>query len=133
MPTRILIAKGGLDGHDRGIKLVATGLRSAGMEVIYLGLHQTIERMVRTAVDEAVQVIGLSCHAGEHVSLTHELRTKLDEVGLNDVHLVMGGVFPVHDLEEIEKAGAELIFRVGEPLEEIARRIESLVEKKDES
>lgn len=127
MPIRILIAKTGLDGHDRGIKLIATALRSAGMEVIYLGMHQTLARIVRTARDEDVQVVGLSCHASEHVAATTELRRLLDEAELESIYLVVGGVFPAHDLQEIRTAGADLIFRVGEPMEAVAKRLSELV------
>ena len=128
MPVRVLVAKGGLDGHDRGIKLLAAALRSAGMEVVFLGPYQTTERVVRSAIDEDVDVVGLSCHAGEHVTWTKEVRDALDGAGGTSIHLVVGGVFPVHDIAEMQAAGAELVFRVGETLDQAVDRLRELAE-----
>jgi methylmalonyl-CoA mutase cobalamin-binding domain/chain len=126
MAVRVLVAKGGLDGHDRGIKLLATALRSAGMEVVFLGAFQTTERVVRSAIDEDVHIVGLSCHAGEHVSWTKEVRQALDAAGGSDIHIVVGGVFPAHDLDDMRAAGAELVFRVGETLQASVERLRDL-------
>jgi len=125
-PLRVLVAKTGLDGHDRGIKLVASRLRDLGMEVVYLGTLQTLERIVHTSRDEDVHVVGLSCHAGEHVDATRDLRAALDAEGLGDVRVVIGGVFPVHDIEAIKEAGADLVFRVGTDFELMASDIQGL-------
>ena len=129
-PIRILIAKTGLDGHDRGPKLVAHGLRTLGMEVIYLGLLQTVEGIVRAARDEDVDVVGLSCHCGDHIDATRELRHALDDAELDDVCLVVGGVFPVHDVAAVKAAGAELVFRVGEDMALRAGRIAEMVRER---
>jgi methylmalonyl-CoA mutase C-terminal domain/subunit len=126
-PARVLLAKGGLDGHDRGIKLLATTLRNAGMEVIYLGTHQTTQRVVRAAVDEDVDIVGLSCHAGEHVFWTREVREQLDQFDAQDTRLVVGGVFPVHDLDAIQAAGADLVFRIGDSMTAIVAALQELV------
>jgi methylmalonyl-CoA mutase C-terminal domain/subunit len=120
VPPRIVIGSVGLDGHDRGIKVVATKLRSLGFEVLYMGTHQTLDRLVAVAVEEDADLMGLSCHAGEQVQATADMRRKLDAAGLQDVAMVVGGTFPVHDIPAIRAAGADVIVRIGQPLEEVA-------------
>src|SRR5215468_6114005 len=99
MPTRVLVAKPGLDGHDRGAKLVARALRDAGMEVVYTGLHRTPEQIVNTAVQEDVDVIGISMLSGAHLTLMPRILDLLREAGAPDVSVVVGGVIPDEDVE----------------------------------
>ncbi len=116
---RVLVAKPGLDGHDRGAKVVARGLRDAGMEVIYSGLHQTPSRIVRTALDEDVQVVGLSILSGAHMRLLPEVVSGLTAEGLEDVLVVAGGIIPDADAETLRQAGVDAVFPPGTPISEI--------------
>jgi methylmalonyl-CoA mutase, C-terminal domain len=122
---RVLIAKPGLDGHDRGAKVVARGLRDEGMEVIYSGLHQTPERIVRTAVDEDVQVVGLSILSGAHLRLLPEVVKGLRAEGLDDVLVVAGGIIPDGDVATLKQAGVSEVFAPGTPIRTIAEFIRS--------
>jgi methylmalonyl-CoA mutase, C-terminal domain len=117
---RVLVAKPGLDGHDRGAKVVARGLRDAGMEVIYTGLHRTPEQIVRAAVDEDVQVVGVSILSGAHNRLLPEIVAGLRKEGLSDVLVVVGGIVPEGDLAGLASAGVSRVFSPGTPIEEIA-------------
>jgi methylmalonyl-CoA mutase C-terminal domain/subunit len=119
LPIRVLIAKPGLDGHDRGARVITMALRDAGMEVIYTGLRQTIEQIAAAAIQEDVHVIGLSILSGVHLELTEKLIKKLREKEANDIKVIVGGVIPIKDIETLKKAGAVAVFRVGTPLEEI--------------
>jgi methylmalonyl-CoA mutase C-terminal domain/subunit len=110
---RVLIAKPGLDGHDRGAKVIASALRDAGFEVIYTGLHQTPEMIVEAALQEDVDVIGLSILSGAHMTLFPRIKRIMDEKGLNDVLLTGGGIIPPEDVETLEKAGTGKIFGPG--------------------
>ncbi len=121
---RVLVAKPGLDGHDRGAKVVARGLRDAGMEVIYTGLHRTPEQIVRTAVDEDVQVVGLSILSGAHNRLVPAVVEGLRERGLTDVLVVAGGIIPDADQQGLTDAGVAAVFAPGTPLAEIVAFIE---------
>lgn len=112
-PIRILIAKAGLDGHDRGAKVVARALRDAGMEVIYTGLHQTIENIVRAAIQEDVDCIGLSILSGAHMMLFPELLSKLKEQGAGDITVFGGGIIPKDDIVDLKKAGVKEVFVPG--------------------
>jgi len=105
-PIKILIAKPGLDGHDRGAKVVANALRDAGMEVIYTGLHQTPEMVVEAAVQEDVDVVSVSILSGAHMTLIPNIRKSMDEAGMKNVHLIGGGIIPNADAEELKKTGA---------------------------
>jgi len=116
---RVLIAKPGLDGHDRGAKVVARGLRDAGMEVIYSGLHKTPAQIVRTAVDEDVQVVGLSILSGAHLRLLPEVVRGLAKEGLSDVLVLAGGIIPPADAEILAKEGVAAVFPPGAPIAEI--------------
>ena len=123
---RVLIAKPGLDGHDKGAKVVALALRDAGMEVIYSGLHQSLEQIIHTAVQEAVDVIGLSIMSGAHLPLSGKLKTMMNEAGLSDVHLVVGGVIPLHDIDRLKALGVAQVFPGGTPFDEIVSGITAL-------
>jgi methylmalonyl-CoA mutase C-terminal domain/subunit len=112
---RIVIAKPGLDGHDRGAKVVARALRDAGYEVIYTGLHQTPEQIAETAVQEDADAVGLSIHSGAHMTLFPRVVRLLRERGADDVVVFGGGIIPKEDLEPLEEAGIERIFTPGTP------------------
>jgi methylmalonyl-CoA mutase, C-terminal domain len=114
-PIRVLIAKPGLDGHDRGAKVVAAALRDAGMEVIYTGLHQTPEMIATAAVQEDVDVVGLSILSGAHMTLFPRVRELLLEMGRDDVLLTGGGIIPREDIEELQRRGIGKLFGPGTP------------------
>ncbi|MGD8565328.1 MAG: cobalamin B12-binding domain-containing protein [Candidatus Bathyarchaeota archaeon] len=118
---RILIAKPGLDSHDRGAKIVARALRDAGMEVIYTGLRQTPEQIVETALQEDVDIIGLSILSGAHKTLFPRVMTLRKEKGLNDVMIFAGGIIPEEDVLELKKLGIKEIFGPGTPTEKIVK------------
>ena len=122
-PIRVLVAKPGLDGHDRGAKVVARALRDSGFEVIYTGLHQTPEMIVNTAVQEDVQVIGLSILSGAHLVLVPDIVKKLSEKGLSDVLLLVGGIIPDEDLPSLKSAGVHMVFTPGTPLPDVVKYI----------
>ena len=119
LPIRVLIAKPGLDGHDRGAKVIAMALRDAGMEVIYTGLRQRVDEIVSAAIQEDVDVIGLSILSGVHLELTEKLIKKMEESGAKDIKVVVGGVIPLKDIERLKEIGVLEVFRVGTPLSEI--------------
>ncbi len=119
MPLRIVLAKVGLDGHDRGVKVVARALRDAGFEVIYTGLRQTPEMVVDAALQEDAQVIGLSLHSGAHMTLFPRVMEVLKEKGADDIMVFGGGIIPDDDIVELKKAGIAEIFTPGTPLEDI--------------
>lgn len=112
-PIRVLISKVGLDGHDRGAKVVASALRDAGMEVIYTGLHQTPEGVAATARDEDVDVVGVSSLSGAHMTILPRVREALEEAGLGDVVLLAGGIIPTDDVEKLTTLGVAKVFRPG--------------------
>jgi len=115
-----LVAKPGLDGHDRGAKVVARGLRDAGFEVIYTGLHQTPEQVAETALQEDVDVVGLSILSGAHMSLVPRIKKLLTENGMDEVLMIVGGIIPEDDAAELIKSGsADQVFTPGEPLDNI--------------
>lgn len=116
---RVLIAKPGLDSHDRGAKVVARALRDAGMEVIYTGLRQTPEQIVETALQEDVDVIGLSILSGAHRALFPRIMELLEEKGLTDVMVFAGGIIPEEDIPELKKLGIKEVFGPGTPTETI--------------
>ena len=116
---KILIGKPGLDGHDRGAKVIALALRDAGMEVIYTGLHQTVEQIVRTAVQEAVDVVGLSIMSGAHLPICQNLLKMMNNEGLGEIPVVVGGVIPKQDIPRLNKLGIGGVFPGGTPFDEI--------------
>jgi len=124
---RILVAKPGLDGHDRGAKVVAQALRDAGMEVIYTGLHQTIDQIINTAIQEDVDVIGLSIMSGAHLPICEKLVKKMQEKKIEDMILVVGGVIPKRDIPKLQRIGIEGIFPGGTPFDESIRWIKEHV------
>lgn len=116
---RVLIAKPGLDGHDRGAKIVARALRDAGMEVIYTGLHQTPAMIAEAAIQEDVDVVGLSLLSGAHMTLFIDVADLLREKGLSDILLIGGGIIPEADVPELKKKGISGVFGPGTPVEQI--------------
>lgn len=122
---RILIAKPGLDGHDRGAKVVSLALRDAGMEVFYSGLHRTIDEIVVMAMQESVDVIGLSIMSGAHLPICRRLMERLKEKDLTDIHVVVGGVIPKDDIQKLRDAGAKGVFPGGTPFDDIVASIRS--------
>ncbi len=123
---RVLVAKPGLDGHDRGAKVVARYLRDAGFEVIYMGLRQTPDQIASAVLDEDAEVVGLSILSGAHVSLTRKIRARLSEHGLDKVKIMVGGTVPADDVDALKQAGADAVFPTGTDLEDIARYVELL-------
>ncbi len=116
---RILVAKPGLDGHDRGVKIVARAYRDAGFEVIYTGLHQTPEQIVNAALQEDVDLIGLSCLSGAHVYLFPRVVELLKENKAEDIIVIVGGIIPKEDIPKLKKVGIKEIFLPGSSLSEI--------------
>ena len=116
VPIRVLVAKPGLDGHDRGAKVIARALRDAGMEVIYTGLRQTPEMIVNAAIQEDVQCIGLSILSGAHNAIVPRLMVLLKECGVNDILVVVGGTIPAQDIDFLKEQGVAAIFGPGTPL-----------------
>ncbi len=112
-PIRVLVAKPGLDGHDRGAKVVAAALRDAGMEVIYTGLHQTPEMIATAAVQEDVDVVGLSILSGAHMTLFPRVRQLLDQMGRPDILVTGGGIIPLEDMEALQSRGIGRLFGPG--------------------
>ena len=126
IPLRVLIGKVGLDGHDRGVKLIARALRDAGTEVIYTGLHQTPEQVVSTAIQEDVDVIGLSILSGAHNTLFRRVLELLKEQEAGDIVLFGGGIIPDEDLPPLKAAGVKALFRPGAPMNEIVDFVKGL-------
>ena len=132
---RVLIAKLGLDGHDRGAKVVARGYRDAGFEVIYTGLHQTPEQIVNAAIQEDVDLVGLSCLSGAHMYLFTKVVEQLREAGADDITVIGGGIIPEEDIPRLKESGIREVFLPGTPLDEIikrTRRQSRLTEGEDE-
>ena len=128
-PIRVVIAKPGLDGHDRGAKVIARALRDAGMEVIYTGLRQTPEQIVEVALQEDADVIGLSILSGAHNHICPRLVSLLREKGLDDVLVVIGGIIPDADVPKLEQLGIGGVFQPGTPMLAISEFIESNVRR----
>jgi len=124
---RVLVAKPGLDGHDRGAKVIAQALRDAGMEVVYTGLRQTPEQIVSAAVQEDVDVVGMSILSGAHGTLFPEVIRLLREKGAGDILVVGGGIIPEEDVPALKEAGIAEIFGPGTPLEEVVKYIQANV------
>ena len=124
---KILIGKPGLDGHDRGAKVTALALRDAGMEVVYTGLHQTVEQIVRTAVQEGVDVIGLSIMSGAHIPICQKLLEMMKKEGLQEIPVVVGGVIPKQDIPRLNELGIAGVFPGGTHFDEIVAGIQKVV------
>jgi methylmalonyl-CoA mutase, C-terminal domain len=125
---RVVVAKPGLDGHDRGAKIIARALRDAGMEVIYTGLHQTPEQIVETVIQEDADAVGLSILSGAHMTLVPKIAALLKAEGAEDVLLVAGGTIPADDIPELKRLGVSEIFTPGSPVQEIVDFIENAVD-----
>ncbi|MBO8139765.1 MAG: cobalamin B12-binding domain-containing protein [Thermosipho sp. (in: Bacteria)] len=123
---RVLIAKPGLDGHDRGAKVVAKALRDAGMEVIYTGLRQTPEQIVKTAIQEDVDLIGLSILSGAHMNICPKLLELMKENDIENIPVFVGGIVPPDDAEELKRMGIKEVFGPGTPLSTIVEKIRQL-------
>lgn len=123
---RVLIAKIGLDGHDRGVKIVARALRDAGIEVIYLGIHNTPEEIVSSAIQEDVDAIGLSIHSAAHMTLFEEVLKLLKKNKATNIVLFGGGIVPAEDIQSLKKMGVKEIFTPGAPVEEIVQFVKSI-------
>src|SRR3954465_4557835 len=128
-PIRVLVAKVGLDGHDRGAKVIATALRDAGMEVIYTGLRQTPEMVVAAALQEDVDAIGISILSGAHMTIFPKVLNLMKEKGLTDVLLTGGGIIPDEDMKQLQRDGVGQLFAPGTPTQEIATYITEWVKQ----
>ena len=128
MPTRVLVAKPGLDGHDRGAKLVARALRDAGFEIIYLGIRQRPEAIAKIAVQEDVRIVGLSILSGAHVALTQKTMDALRAAGADDVLVVVGGTIPQRDIPKLMESGAAGVFPTGTPLDKVVEMVQALAD-----
>jgi methylmalonyl-CoA mutase C-terminal domain/subunit len=127
VPIRVLVAKPGLDGHDRGAKVIARALRDAGMEVVYTGLRQTPEMIVDAALQEDVQVIGLSILSGAHNAVVPRVLELLERNGMKDVKVVVGGIVPDQDAEALRQQGVAAVFQPGASLDSIVRFVRGVV------
>jgi methylmalonyl-CoA mutase C-terminal domain/subunit len=116
---RVVVAKPGLDGHDRGAKIIARALRDAGMEVIYTGLHQTPEQIVETVIQEDAQAVGLSVLSGAHMTLVPRIVALLEEQGIDDIVVIVGGTIPSDDIPELKRLGVAEVFTPGSSTEAI--------------
>jgi methylmalonyl-CoA mutase C-terminal domain/subunit len=124
---RVVVAKPGLDGHDRGAKIIARALRDAGMEVIYTGLHQTPEQIVETAIQEDADAIGISILSGAHMTLVPRILDLLREQGVDDVPVVVGGTIPAEDADELKRLGVAEVFGPGAPTGSIVEFLQARV------
>ena len=128
-PIRILIAKPGLDSHDRGAKVIARALREAGMEVIYTGIRRTPEEIVQAAIEEDVHLIGLSILAGAHMQLTGRVLELLQKNKVDDIKVILGGPIPPQDSQQLKQMGVAEVFTPGMRIKEISKRIYELIDK----
>ncbi len=129
---RVVIAKPGLDGHDVGAKVVALALKDAGMEVIYTGLHRTIDEIVKTAIEEDADVIGLSIYSGAHLPLSKKLMDNLKDKGISDKLILVGGNIPPGDISILKSYGVTEVFPIGSRLEKITTFVQERVSKNEE-
>jgi len=130
---RILVAKPGLDGHDRGAKVIASALRDTGFEVIYTGLHQSPEMIVNAAIEEDVHVVAMSILSGAHMTLFPKVRELLDGAGANHILLTGGGIIPSEDIEDLESQGIGRLFGPGTPTTEVINYIQDWFEDQEAS
>jgi methylmalonyl-CoA mutase C-terminal domain/subunit len=131
MPARVLVAKPGLDGHDRGAKIVARALRDAGFEVVFTGIRQRVEDIVAIALQEDVAVVGLSVLSGAHLALTARTVEALRDAGAGDIAVVVGGTIPAADVPRLRAAGAAAVFPTGTPLDEVVAGVRALTSMED--
>src|SRR6187401_2623165 len=127
---RVVVAKPGLDGHDRGAKIIARALRDAGMEVIYTGLHQTPEQIAETVIQEDAHAVGLSILSGAHMTLVPKVVALLKDQGADDVIVTVGGTIPADDIPELKKLGISEVFTPGAPTDEIVDFVERAVSRR---
>jgi methylmalonyl-CoA mutase, C-terminal domain len=132
-PYRVIVAKPGLDGHDRGAKVIARALRDAGFEVIYTGLHQTPEQVVQAAVQEDADAVGLSLLSGAHLTLVPRILDGLRAQGLDDVLLIVGGIIPEGDIPTLKDLGVAQVFTPGAPLPTIAHWLADALDEREEA
>jgi methylmalonyl-CoA mutase, C-terminal domain len=132
-PYRVIVAKPGLDGHDRGAKVIARALRDAGFEVIYTGLHQTPEQVVAAAVQEDADAVGLSLLSGAHLTLVPRILAGLRDQGLDDVLLIVGGIIPDGDIPALKEMGVAAVFTPGAPLPTIAQWLADALDAREEA
>jgi len=132
-PIRVLLAKPGLDGHDRGAGVVARALRDAGMEVIYTGIRQTPETIVAVALQEDVECVGLSVLSGSHVEYATDVRALLDRSGAGDVPIILGGIVPREDIPVLEEIGVSAVFTPGSRIADITATIERLTGRAEQT
>jgi methylmalonyl-CoA mutase, C-terminal domain len=132
-PYRVVVAKPGLDGHDRGAKVIARALRDAGFEVIYTGLHQTPEQVVQAVVQEDADAVGLSLLSGAHLTLVPRVIDGLREQGLGDVVVVVGGIIPDPDIPALKELGVREVFTPGAPLPAIAQWLADTLDEREEA
>jgi methylmalonyl-CoA mutase C-terminal domain/subunit len=130
-PYRVVVAKPGLDGHDRGAKVIARALRDAGFEVIYTGLHQTPEQIAAAAVQEDADAVGLSLLSGAHMTLVPKVIDELRAAGLDDVVVMVGGIIPEADIEPLKRLGVAAVFTPGAPLPRIAAWLEDVLDRRE--
>jgi len=132
-PYRVVVAKPGLDGHDRGAKVIARALRDAGFEVIYTGLHQTPDQVVQAVVQEDADAVGLSLLSGAHLTLVPKVVEGLRAEGLDDVLVVVGGIIPEADIPALRQAGVDLVFTPGAPLQAIVEQLADALDRREEA
>ena len=132
-PYRVVVAKPGLDGHDRGAKVIARALRDEGFEVVYTGLHQTPEQVVQAVIQEDADAVGLSLLSGAHLTLVPRVIQLLEEQGRGDVLVIVGGIVPDGDIPSLEAAGVARVFTPGSPLPEIGQWLGAALDKREES
>jgi len=128
---RVVVAKPGLDGHDRGAKIIARALRDSGMEVIYTGLHQTPEQIVETVIQEDADAIGVSILSGAHMTLVPKILELLEAEGIDDVLITVGGTIPTKDIEDLKALGVSGVFTPGSPTDDIVEFIRSGVSRRE--
>jgi methylmalonyl-CoA mutase C-terminal domain/subunit len=131
-PYRVIVAKPGLDGHDRGAKVIARALRDAGFEVIYTGLHQTPEQVVQVAVQEDADAVGLSLLSGAHLTLVPRVLDGLRAEGLGDVLVIVGGIIPDADIPALKDLGVAAVFTPGAPLQTIVHEVAEALDRREE-
>lgn len=130
-PYRVIVAKPGLDGHDRGAKVIARALRDSGFEVIYTGLHQTPEQVVQAALQEDADAVGLSLLSGAHMTLVPKIVEGLNAEGLGDVLVVCGGIIPDADIPKLKELGVAAVFTPGSPLSQISDWLEQALDERE--